>query len=134
MMNTSTGDDPSTGTPGDSTTGPDDTTGELVLADIEVTINYEGDAVGPLVVAALTEFPPMGPPVASVREDNPTFPWTGTLSNLEPGEYFVLALIDVGDDSPIGPGPEDPQGMPEMSVMVDGEGPFTTELTLADPM
>ncbi len=121
---------------GDTTTsGGDETSsdGGLVLGDIEVTVTYEGDAVGPLIVAVLTEFPPMGPPTAFMREEEPTFPWVGTFSELEAGEYFLLATIDVGDDNPTGPGPEDPQGMPAMSVVVDGEGPFPVEIAVVDP-
>lgn len=135
MMSASTGDDPSTGAPGDSTTGPDDTTGELVLADVEVTVTYDGtETMGNLNVVALTEFPPMGPPLATASQMDPTFPFTGTLMALEPGEYIIFAVFDVGEENPTIPGPEDPTGMAAMPITIDGPGPFSVDVTLVDPM
>lgn len=121
-----------------STTDPADgsTTGdELILADIEVTVNYAGTATGTLNVVAITEFPPMGPPVAVASDDMPTFPYAATLSDLEAGEYIIFATLDVGGDNPTVPGPEDPQSDVTMPVVVtvDGPGPFMAEVTLVDP-
>lgn len=130
----STGDDPSTSAAGDTTTGPDDTTGELVLGDIEVTVNYEGvETMGNLNVVAITEFPPMGPPLATASEMDPSFPFTATLVGLEAGEYIIFAVLDVGEPNPTIPGPEDPTGMTAMPVVVDGAGPITVDVTLMDP-
>lgn len=121
----------SSGSMADSTTGD-----ELILADIEVTVVYEGTATGTLNVVAITEFPPMGPPVAVASEPAPVFPYMATLNDLEAGEYIIFATLDVGDDNPTIPGPEDPQSdvvMP-VTVVVDGPGPFMAEVTLLDPM
>jgi len=127
------GSDPSTSGADPSTSGADESTGELILADVEVTVMYEGMETGTLNVVALTEFPPMGPPSAIATDMEPTFPWMGSLTGLEPGEYIVFAVLDVGGNNPTMPGPEDPQGMTMMPVMVDGEGPFPVEVTLVDP-
>ena len=113
----------------------DSTTGELVLGDIEVTVVYEGTQTGTLNVVAITEFPPMGPPQAVASEMDPTFPWTGTLNDLEAGEYIIFATLDVGGNNPTIPGAEDPQSDVTMptTVVVDGPGPFQAEVTLVDP-
>lgn len=118
--------------PADGTT----TGGELILADIEVTVIYEGAATGTLNVVAITEFPPMGPPVAVASDDMPTFPYVATLNDLEAGEYIIFATLDVGGNNPTIPGPEDPQSDVTMPVVVtvDGPGPFMAEVTLVDPM
>jgi hypothetical protein len=122
----------------DSSTGSmaDSTTGGLVLADIEVTVVYEGTATGTLNVVAITEFPPMGPPVAVASDMAPVFPYVATLGDLEAGEYIIFATLDVGGDNPTIPGPEDPQSDVSMpvTVVVDGPGPFMAEVTLVDPM
>lgn len=124
-------EDSTTGSMADSTTG-----GELILADVEVTVIYEGTATGTLNVVAVTEFPPMGPPVAVASDMAPVFPYVATLNDLEAGEYIIFATLDVGGDNPTIPGPEDPQvdvTMP-VTVVVDGPGPFMAEVTLIDPM
>lgn len=120
-----------TGSMADSTTG-----GELVLADVEVTVVYEGTATGTLNVVAITEFPPMGPPVAVASDMAPVFPYVATLGDLEAGEYIIFATLDVGGNNPTIPGPEDPQSdvMMPVTVVVDGPGPFMAEVTLVDPM
>lgn len=114
----------------DSTSG-----GELVLADIEVTVIYEGALTGTLNVVAITEFPPMGPPVAVASDMAPVFPYAATLADLEAGEYIIFATLDVNGDNPTIPGPEDPQVDVTMPVVVtvDGPGPFQAEVTLVDP-
>ena len=104
-----------------------------MLADVDVTVNYDGALEGRLIVAALKMYPPEGPPLATIGEDEPTFPWSGTLVALEPGEYIIFAMIDVGNDSPTMPGDEDPIALAEMNVMVVDEGPYESEVTLTDP-
>jgi len=128
---TSTGEEPTTGDMADSTTG-----GELILADIEVTVNYAGTETGTLNVVAITEFPPSGPPVAVASDAAPTFPYAATLNNLEVGEYIIFATLDVGANNPTIPGAEDPISdvMMPVVVTVDGPGPFQAEVTLNDPM
>lgn len=118
----------------EGTTAAEDSTGELILADIEVMVTYEGMETGLLNVVALTSWPPAGPPVAAASEMDPAFPWSGTLNDLEAGEWYVAAVLDVGADNPTVPGPEDLVAVTEMPVVVDGPGPFMVELTLMDPM
>ena len=126
-------------TTGEGTTAAEttaaETTGGLVLADIEVTVIYEGELTGTLNVVAVPEFPPMGPPVAVASDMAPAFPYMATLDDLEVGEYIIFATLDVGGDNPTIPGPEDPQSDVTMPVVVtvDGPGPFQAEVTLRDP-
>lgn len=146
---TSTSTDPTTGDTtaaeaGDTTTAEgstadtaDSTSSEPVFGDIEVTVIYEGAQTGTLSAVALTEFPPMGPPSAITTNMMPMFPWVGTLSGLEAGEYIIFATLDVGNNNPTIPGAEDPQSdviMMPVTVVVDGAGPFKAEVTLVDPM
>jgi hypothetical protein len=127
---TEASEDSTTASMVDSTSG-----GGLVLADIEVTVIYEGELTGTLNVVAVTELPPMGPPVAVASEMAPVFPYAATLDDLEVGEYIIFATLDVGGDNPTIPGPEDPQSDVTMPVVVtvDGPGPFQAEVTLIDP-
>lgn len=117
----------------DETTAEGTTTGELVLGDVEVTVIYDGAAMGTLNVVAITSFPPVGPPLAVASEMDPAYPWVGTLMGLEPGEYYIAAVLDVGNDNPTLPGPEDLQAVTDGPLVIDGPGPFMVELTLMDP-
>lgn len=119
-------------TAGDSSTGGADSTGEAALGDVEVTVIYEGALTGTLKVSAV-DYPPMAPPEHSVEDMAPVFPWTGTLADLPVGDYMLLVSIDVGNDSPGVPGPEDPRTATEEPVVVTADGPTTIELVLTDP-
>ncbi|MEM7155478.1 MAG: hypothetical protein AAF799_21690 [Myxococcota bacterium] len=107
--------------------------GDAELGRIEVTVNYEGAGTGTLNVVLLTSFPPAGPPVAINAEMDATFPWTGTLSEIDPGDYFVFATLDIGNDNPTIPGDEDAQAMEAAMVTVVGGEMVTADLTLVDP-
>lgn len=126
-------DAPAETTSGGPEDGSDGSSGGLLLADIEVIVTYEGEATGLLNVVAVTSFPPVGPPLAVASEMDPSYPWTGTLMSLEQGEYFIAAVLDVGEPNPTFPGPEDLQVVTMMPVVIDGPGPFMVELTLTDP-
>ncbi|MEX1366793.1 MAG: hypothetical protein AB1Z98_26945 [Nannocystaceae bacterium] len=127
-------DAPAETTSGGTEEGTDgSSSGGLLLADVEVVVTYEGDATGLLNVVAVTSFPPVGPPLAVASEMDPSYPWTGTLMSLEEGEYFIAAVLDVGEPNPTFPGPEDLQVVTMMPVVIDGPGPFMVELTLTDP-
>lgn len=123
--------EPTTGA-GSSTGAADSSTGELVLGDILVEVTYAGAQVGTLSLAAVTSFPPMGPPLASVTDAAPVFPFTGTLKGLEPGDYYVAAVLDIGNDNPQQPGPEDLVAFtPTPTTIVGGDTPMVA-LTLMD--
>ncbi|MFO0722475.1 MAG: hypothetical protein U1E65_01750 [Myxococcota bacterium] len=73
---------PGTTTPGDS------------ADSVSGVIAYEGEARGPLRVAAFSSFPPVGPPIAEIAIEEPRFPQAYEIRGLPPGRYFVLAMID----------------------------------------
>ena len=115
----------------DAATG--DETADAGFGRIEVTVNYEGEGTGTLNVVLLTSFPPMGPPLALESDMEPTFPWTGTIGEVEPGDYFVFATLDIGSDNPTIPGDEDAQALEAAMVTVVAEEQATAEVTLVDP-
>jgi hypothetical protein len=105
----------------------------VVLGDVEVIVNYAGAQTGTLSIAAVSMFPPMGPPVAFQSFKMPKFPQKGTLIGLEaPKDYYLVAVLDIGDNNPQSPGPEDLVAitMPAVKVTPD-EGP-AVQLTLVD--
>jgi len=108
------------------------TTGELKLGDIIVNVTYDGAQVGTLSLAAVTSFPPQGPPQASVIEMAPVFPFTGTLKGLEPKDYYVAAVLDIGNNNPQSPGPEDLVAFTPMPVTIVGDDMPMIDLVLMD--
>jgi hypothetical protein len=103
------------------------------LGDLAVTVNYAGMETGTLSVAAVTSFPPMGPPVAFQSDDMPVFPATLKLIGLETGKpVYVVAVLDIGNNNPQSPGAEDLLAitMPPVDVVADTE--TAVELTLMD--
>ncbi|MEM7156777.1 MAG: hypothetical protein AAF799_28265 [Myxococcota bacterium] len=108
------------------------TSDDATAGAIDVTVNYDGAGEGTLTVVVNTSFPPMGPPVAFVTDMEPTFPWEGSIPDVPVGDYFVFAVLDIGNDNPTIPGPEDAQS-DAAEVAVDGAGPFPAEVTLVDP-
>lgn len=58
-------------------------------------VDFDGATPGVLRVAAWGAFPPVGPPLAEVAIDEPSFPQPYQLRGLPPGRYFVLAIVDV---------------------------------------
>ncbi len=103
------------------------------LGDVDVTVSYTGTKTGTLSIAAVSMFPPMGPPVAFQSFKMPVFPQTGTLIGLEvPKDYYLVAVLDIGNNNPQSPGPEDLVAitMPAVKVTTD-KGP-AVQLTLVD--
>ncbi len=114
----------------DATTGDSD--GELILSDVTVNVTYAGEQTGTLSAAAVLNFPPQGPPLAAASDDMPTFPWSGTLNDLENGEYYIVAILDIGSDNPQSPGPEDLVSFTPMPITIDGAD-VVVDLELVDP-
>jgi hypothetical protein len=106
--------------------------GQLVLSDLEVKVEYAGVNTGTLSIAAFKQFPPMGPPLAFVQDKMPMFPVTKKLIGLEPGDYFITAILDIGNNNPQMPGPEDLQALTMPPVKVMGMNPPPVTLTLMD--
>lgn len=128
---TTSGVMPTTGE-GTSSGEPDTSTGELKLGDIIVEVTYTGAQVGTLSLAAVTSFPPEGPPQASLTEKMPVFPFTGTLKGLEPKDYFIAAVLDIGDNNPQMPGPEDLVAFTAMPITIVGDDMPMISLVLMD--
>jgi hypothetical protein len=101
-------------------------------ARIAATVEYSGIAVGTLILAGFTSFPPQGPPVSFAQDSTPSFPASLELTDLEPQTLYVLALLDVAPASPTQPGPEDLSAWSEALVVEEGETTSVT-LTLLDP-
>jgi len=106
---------------------------EVQLGDIAVTVKYAGVETGTLSIAAVTSFPPSGPPVAFQSIEMPVFPQSAKLIGLETGKpYYVVAVLDIGNNNPQMPGAEDLVAitMPAVEIVANGEVPV--ELTLTD--
>lgn len=102
--------------------GPDPDSGPpLALGDIEVTVEADVERfAGRLSVGAFLSETPTSPPLAQAREMAPTFPLEVTLRGLEPGRYWVIAVLDADPPSPTLPGPED-RSVTSMAVDVRGD-------------
>ncbi len=123
-----------TGGEGGGTGGQGGSTGEL--SDVEVTVNYMGMVMvtdkDALNVAAFEAGKPMGIPPAFFTQMNPMFPVKGTLNDLEPGSYNIIAVLDIGGNNPSMPGPEDLVGLTSMPVEVTGSAGQTADITIMD--
>lgn len=106
--------------------------GQVELSNLEVTVEYAGMNTGSLSIAAFKQFPPMGPPLAFVVEPMPMFPVKKTLMGLEAGDYYITAILDIGNNNPQMPGPEDLQALTMPPVKVMGMSPPPVTLTLKD--
>lgn len=103
------------------------------LGDIAFTIEYAGVQTGTLSVAGFPSFPPAGPPVAYQSYPMPMFPQTGKLTGLEVGKpVYVVAVLDIGNNNPQSPGPEDlsTATMPPVDIVASTE--VMVKLTLMD--
>jgi hypothetical protein len=89
----------------EETSGEEGPSGAVVAG----TVSYEGELTGSLVVGLYDACPALGPPLDLNIEQivEPVFPQAFSLDGLDPGEYYVIAALDVGSDSPAQPGPED---------------------------
>ena len=105
----------------------------VMLGDVDVTVNYAGAQTGTLSVAAITSFPPMGPPVAFQSVKMPMFSQKVTLIGLEaPKDYYIVAVLDIGNNNPQSPGPEDLVAITMPAVKVVANKATAVELTLKD--
>ena len=105
----------------------------VMLGDVDVTVNYAGAQTGTLSVAAITSFPPMGPPVAVQSVKMPMFSQKVTLIGLEaPKDYYIVAVLDIGNNNPQLPGPEDLVAITMPAVKVVANKATAVELTLKD--
>lgn len=81
-----------------------------VLATIKARVRHQGPADGALSVGVFSENPPRSkPPVAFATSKAPTFPFDAELRGIEPGRYWVIAVLDRAPTSSgaLRPGPED---------------------------
>ncbi|NUQ74157.1 MAG: hypothetical protein HUU21_11430 [Polyangiaceae bacterium] len=101
-----------------------------------MTVNYMGSVMvtdkDGLNVAAFEVGKPMGVPPAFFAKMNPMFPEKGTLSDLKPGSYNILAVLDIGGNNPSAPGPEDLVGMSSMAIEIVGSDVQSAEITITD--
>lgn len=105
----------------------------VMLGNVDVTVNYAGVQTGTLSVAAITSFPPMGPPVAFQSIKMPMFSQKVTLIGLEaPKDYYIVAVLDIGNNNPTNPGPEDLVAITMPAVKVVADKATAVELTLKD--
>ncbi|MFS8065040.1 MAG: hypothetical protein ACMG6S_01585 [Byssovorax sp.] len=105
----------------------------VMLGDVDVTVNYAGAQTGTLSVAAITSFPPMGPPVAFQSIKMPMFSQKVTLIGLEaPKDYYIVAVLDIGNNNPTNPGPEDLVAITMPAVKVVADKAIAVDLTLKD--
>jgi hypothetical protein len=99
---------------------------------IEITVAYAGAQTGTLSVAAVTSFPPTGAPVAYQSNKTPTFPAQIELIGLDPGTYYLAAVLDIGNNNPQAPGAEDLVAVTMPPVTVLGNDAPMVSLTLMD--
>lgn len=104
------------------------------FATIKARIHYGGSAKGNLAVAAFVENPPKTkPPVSFDTSSAPTFPYDAELTGLEPGTYWIVAMLDL---EPFGtgatrPGPEDLTVTSE-AITIIGTETKVVEITLPE--
>ena len=104
------------------------------LAEITATIRYGGKRSGQLAVAVFTENPPKSrPPVAFDTSEHPSFPVTSMLRDLDPGHYWVIAVLDLPPFTPgaVKPGPEDRVVTSDAIDLASGED-RAVELVIVD--
>lgn len=125
------GDDAAPTSPTDSGAVSRDTSGSV--GTISVKVRYTGARKGPLTIGAFPAPVPASPPVSFDTSKAPTYPYDAELRDMEPGTYWVVALIDVEPlgGSALRPGPEDLQTT-SAAVEVKAGEKNTVELTLTD--
>lgn len=81
-------------------------------------VSYAGTQKGKLVVAAFKTWPSNNAPETFTTITSPTYPQAYELEDLDPGEYYVFAFVDVDPPSPTLPGSEDVRSVPTTPVQV----------------
>lgn len=67
----------------------------IALGTIKVKVTYAGTAKGQIALGAFLEpEPKTRPPVAFDTSKTPTFPYAAELRGLEPGTYWIVAVLD----------------------------------------
>ncbi len=95
------------------------------LVTVRATVRYAGSARAPLSVGLFTENPPKTrPPVAFDTSTRPTFPFSAELRDVEPGTYWVIAVLDLPPTSAgaVVLGAEDIQASSEPVVLGSTDG------------
>lgn len=105
----------------------------MLTGKIKVTVSYTGKQTGPLIVAAVKDFPPKGPPDAFTKIAAPAYPQIVELP-IAAGSYYVTAILDVGNNYMTMPGPEDLVGLSMAKVDVKGNDEPTVDVPLKDKM
>ncbi len=103
------------------------------LPKVTATQRYTGKK-GPLAVGVFTENPPKSkPPISFDTTNTPTFPYVAELRDIEPGKYWVVAVLDMPPVTPgaVVPGVEDLQASSVEIEVVAGKD-VTTEVLLTD--
>lgn len=104
------------------------------LPKVTATVRYSGSKKGPLAVGVFTENPPKTkPPISFDTTNTPTFPYVAELRDLEPGKYWVVAVLDMPPVTPgaVVPGVEDLQASSAQIEVVAGKD-VTAEVLLID--
>lgn len=118
----------------DDTVSPDDTSADDTNTDdtqaetgmVTVVVEFPTKpGIGPLIIGLASTETVFDSIVSSESFSAPSFPenQTQTLSDVEPGDYYVGAWIDEGSDNPGRPGDTDPRG-----VALEG-GPLLVSVT-----
>lgn len=81
-------------------------------------VSYAGTQKGKLVVAAFKTWPTNSAPETFTTITSPAYPQAYELEDLDPGEYYVFAFVDVDPPSPTMPGTEDVRSTPTTPVQV----------------
>jgi hypothetical protein len=103
-------------------------------ASIRAKINYAGGKQAPLAVGVFADNPPTSAPVSFDTTRTPAFPYTAELTAIEPGTWYVIAVLDMppGGGATLKPGPEDLQVASQKITVAAGDM-RDVELTLVDP-
>jgi hypothetical protein len=105
---------------------------DVELFDVRVSFDYVGTQVGSFGIGAFQNDPPDGAPLAYKRLPDATFPGTAELRMLEPGSFYVFAVLDIGPTDLTIPGDEDLIVASPLLTLVDQD--LDVELVLTDEM
>ncbi len=100
---------------------------------VRFTVTRGPGDVAPLTIGAFTENPPKSrPPSVFDTSKAPAYPYAGSLKGLEPGRYWIVAVLDLPPVTlgALKPGPED---ILVTSDAIDVVGDDTHDVTLALP-
>lgn len=105
-------------------------TGGIPGKTIQGTVDYEGSQTGTLIVGVYDQCPPAGPPVQLKVQtfDTPMFPQAFSLGGINAGSYYIAAVLDIGNNNPTQPGPEDLLACSAQVEITDSAGAETTVL------